>query len=167
MQAAGCMSTGREAVSYTRWHYVDSAIPHVAAPSAPTGRIPRASPAPTTRPSRARCLTRWESSPPCWSAMMPPGRKRVAHLVLLNTYYGSAPVLRFPEMIRLLADHRLAPLADAMLSDPDQRLWLLLHTRKRFGYDTGSLDPHGVAATFVVPQFFGGSDQSDSLAAIR
>jgi hypothetical protein len=34
MQAAGCMSTGREAVSYTRWHYVDSAIPHVAAPNA-------------------------------------------------------------------------------------------------------------------------------------
>lgn len=98
---------------------------------------------------------------------MPPGRKRVAHLVLLNTYYGSAPVLRFPEMIRLLADHRLAPLADAMLSDPDQRLWLLLHTRKRFGYDTGSLDPDGVAATFVLPQFFGGADQPDALAAIR
>jgi pimeloyl-ACP methyl ester carboxylesterase len=77
--------------------------------------------------------------------------ERVAHLVLLNTYYGSAPVLRFPEMIQLLADHRHAPLADAMLSDPDQRLWLLRHTRRRFGYDTGSLDPDGVAATSVLP----------------
>ena len=93
--------------------------------------------------------------------------ERVAHLVLLNTYYGSAPELRFPEMIQLLADHRLAPLADAMLGDPDQRLWLLLHTRRRFGYDTGSLDPDGVAVTSVLPQFFGGADQPDALAAIR
>jgi haloalkane dehalogenase len=92
--------------------------------------------------------------------------ERVAHLILLNTYYGSAPVLRFPEMIRLLADRQLAPLADAMLSDPGQRLWLLLHTGKQFGYDTGSLDPDGVAATSVLPQFFGGADQPDALAAI-
>jgi haloalkane dehalogenase len=46
--------------------------------------------------------------------------ERVAHLVLVNTYYGSAPALGFPEMIQLLADHRLAPLADAILGDPDQ-----------------------------------------------
>jgi len=58
--------------------------------------------------------------------------QRLAHLVLLNTHYGNASVLRFPEMIQLLADHRLAPLADAILGDPDQRLWLLMHTRKRW-----------------------------------
>ncbi len=93
--------------------------------------------------------------------------RRVAHLVLLNTYYGNAPVLRFPELIQLLADHRLAPLADAILGDPDQRLWLLLHTRKRFGYDSGPLDPEGMAATSVLPQFFGTAGQPDALAAIR
>jgi hypothetical protein len=34
MQTAGCMSTGRESVSYTRWYYMDSTIPHVASPNA-------------------------------------------------------------------------------------------------------------------------------------
>ena len=55
---------------------------------------------------------------------------RVEQLVLLDTYYGHGPSLRFPEMIRLLADPRLTPLADAMMDDPDQRLWLLGHTAK-------------------------------------
>jgi pimeloyl-ACP methyl ester carboxylesterase len=47
--------------------------------------------------------------------------ERVGQLVLLNTYYGHAPTLRLPEMIRLLADPALTPLADAMMQDPDQR----------------------------------------------
>src|SRR5215471_530694 len=66
-------------------------------------------------------------------AVTEPGR--VGRLVLLNTYYGHAPSLRLPEMIRLLADPSLAPLADAMIADPGQRLWLLAHTGSQFGTD--------------------------------
>jgi haloalkane dehalogenase len=94
-------------------------------------------------------------------------RHRVARLVLLNTYYGNAAPLRFPEMIRLLADQHLEPLADAMLADPEQRLWLLLHTARRFGFNGESLDPEGVGVTSVIPQFFGNADQPDALVAIR
>lgn len=90
---------------------------------------------------------------------------RVARLVLMNTYYGTARQLRFPEMIRLFADQNFTPLADAMISNPDQRMWLLSHTGLQFGLD--SLNPDGVALTSVVPQFFGESDAPDSLAAIR
>ena len=57
--------------------------------------------------------------------------ERVGQLALLNTYYGHAPALRLPEMIRLLADPGMTPLADAMLGDPDQRMWLLGHTARR------------------------------------
>jgi hypothetical protein len=72
--------------------------------------------------------------------------------VLLNTYYGNAPALRFPEMIQLFADERLTPLADAIVADPAQRLWLLQHSADRFGYETQqSFDPHGVAVTSVLP----------------
>jgi pimeloyl-ACP methyl ester carboxylesterase len=39
---------------------------------------------------------------------------RVSHVVLLNTYYGHAPMLRLPEMIRLFADEHFTPLADAL-----------------------------------------------------
>lgn len=92
---------------------------------------------------------------------------RVARLVLLNTYYGNAAALRFPEMIRLFADPGLEPLADAMLADPDQRLWLLLHTARRFGLAGDSLAPGGVGVTSVIPQFFGDAGQPDALAAIR
>jgi len=90
---------------------------------------------------------------------------RVSRLVLVNTYYGTAPRLQFPEMIRLLADQNFAPLADAMIDDPDQRLWLLNHTARRFGLDP--LDPQGVGLLSIFPQFFGEGDTPDALAAIR
>jgi pimeloyl-ACP methyl ester carboxylesterase len=90
---------------------------------------------------------------------------RVSHLVLLNTYYGHAPMLRLPEMIRLFADEHFAPLADALVADPDQRLWLLQHTARRFGSE--ELDPAGIEAVSVMPQFFGDADIPDALAAIR
>jgi pimeloyl-ACP methyl ester carboxylesterase len=64
-------------------------------------------------------------------AVTEPGR--VGQLVLLNTYYGHAPSLRLPEMIRLLADPGLTPLSDAMIAEPGQRLWLLAHTGSQFG----------------------------------
>jgi 2-hydroxy-6-oxonona-2,4-dienedioate hydrolase len=89
----------------------------------------------------------------------------VGRLILLNTFYGNAPHLHFPEMIRLLADPELAPLADALLADPAQRLWLLQHTATQFGYDP--LDPDGLGVTSVVPQFFGDDRNRDALGAIR
>jgi haloalkane dehalogenase len=90
---------------------------------------------------------------------------RVERLVLLNTYYGHAPALRFPELIRLLADPELAPLADAMIDDPNLRAWLLGHTGRQFRLD--SPDQGAVAVASIQPQFFGGGDQPDALAAIR
>jgi haloalkane dehalogenase len=90
---------------------------------------------------------------------------RVGHLILLNTYYGHAPMLRFPEMIRLLADPELAPLADAMIDDPNLRRWLLGHTARRFGLDPA--DQRGVAVASVQPQFFADGDRPDALAAVR
>jgi haloalkane dehalogenase len=96
-------------------------------------------------------------------ALREPGR--VDQLILLNTFYGHAAALRLPEMIRLLADPDLTPLAHAMLEDPTLRLWLLGHTARRFGLDP--TDQHGVAVASVQPQFFGGADVPDALAAVR
>ena len=90
---------------------------------------------------------------------------RVGQLVLLNTYYGHAPSLRLPEMIRLLADPGLTPLADAIIAEPEQRLWLLAHTARQFGMDPADQD--GVAVRSSLPQFFGDDTQPDALAAIR
>jgi 2-hydroxy-6-oxonona-2,4-dienedioate hydrolase len=90
---------------------------------------------------------------------------RVRHLILLNTYYGHAPALRLPEMIRLLADPDMTQLADAMLNDPDQRMWLLGHTARQFGGDP--LDPDSVGVAAIVPQFFGDAGRADALSAIR
>jgi haloalkane dehalogenase len=96
-------------------------------------------------------------------ALGEPGR--VGHLILLNTYYGHPPSGRFPEMIRLLADPGLTPLADAMMDDPNQRLWLLNHTGRQWGLDAG--DQQGVAFASILPQFFGDDSQPDALTAIR
>jgi pimeloyl-ACP methyl ester carboxylesterase len=68
-------------------------------------------------------------------------------------------------MIRLLADPNLVPLADAMVADPNQRLWLLGHTGRQFGEDPG--DPDSLGVKSVLPQFFGDGDQPDALRAIR
>jgi pimeloyl-ACP methyl ester carboxylesterase len=90
---------------------------------------------------------------------------RVSHLVLLNTYFGHRPFLTLPEMIRLLADPDFAPLADAMISDEGQRLWLLQHTADQWGLDAS--DQQGIAVRSVLPQFFGDDNQPDALTAIR
>jgi hypothetical protein len=68
-------------------------------------------------------------------------------------------------MIRLLADANFASLADAVLADPNQRLWLLGYTARRFGDNPN--DPNGVGVNAVFPQFFGDSGGPDALAAIR
>lgn len=91
--------------------------------------------------------------------------QRVTHLVLLNTIFGHLPSLKLPEMIRLLADPALAPLADAMINDDAQRLWLLQFTADHWGM--GALDPQGVAVQSILPQFFGSADQPDALPAVR
>lgn len=91
--------------------------------------------------------------------------RRVGHIVLLNTYYGHAPDLRLPEMILLFADHHFTPLADAMMEDANQRLWLLAHTARQFG--ANPLDPNGVGVISVVPQFFGDGASPDAIPAIR
>ena len=96
-------------------------------------------------------------------ALADPGR--VGQIILLNTYYGHAPALRLPEMIRLLADPALTPLADAMMADPNQRLWLLAHTNRQFGLDAA--DQRGVGVASIVPQFFGDQAQPDALVAVR
>lgn len=89
---------------------------------------------------------------------------RVSRLILLNTYYGHAPTLGLPSLIRVLADPELVPLADAMIDDPNQRLWLLQHTARQWGEDPD--DPNGIGV-FVLPEFFGDADNADALPAIR
>ena len=91
--------------------------------------------------------------------------ERVAHLVLLNTIFGHQPSLKLPEMIRLLADPAFTSLADAMVNDDAQRLWLLQHTATQ--WDMDALDPEGIAVQSILPQFFGDADQPDAIAAIR
>jgi pimeloyl-ACP methyl ester carboxylesterase len=92
--------------------------------------------------------------------------ERVAQVVLLNTYNGRSQQFRLPEMIALIADPALAPLADALLDDPDHRLWLLAYTARRFGLDDAQA-PDGIAVTSIIPQFFGDTEQPDALAEIR
>jgi haloalkane dehalogenase len=91
--------------------------------------------------------------------------QRLAHLVLLNTMFGHQPALRLPEMIRLLADPALRALADAMVNDEGQRLWLLQHTADQWGLD--AVDPDSLAIQSILPQFFGDADQPDALIGIR
>ena len=91
--------------------------------------------------------------------------ERVAHLVLLNTMFGHQPSLKLPEMIRLLADPAFTALADAMVNDDAQRLWLLQHTAAQWRMD--ALDPEGIAVQSILPQFFGDADQPDAIVAIR
>jgi pimeloyl-ACP methyl ester carboxylesterase len=88
---------------------------------------------------------------------------RVDRLVLLNTYYGSEGALRLPQLIRLLAEPALAPLADALLDDLQQRQWLLRYTARQFGAPEED-DEDGIAARAIVPQFFG---TPNALPAIR
>ncbi len=91
--------------------------------------------------------------------------ERVAHLVLLNTVFGHQPSMQLPEMIRLLADPNFTDLANAMVDDDGQRLWLLQHTADQWGID--ALDPDGIAVRSVLPQFFGDAGQPGALPAVR
>jgi haloalkane dehalogenase len=92
--------------------------------------------------------------------------ERVRQLVLLDTFFGHAPALRLPEMIRLFADHELAHLADAIVADPAQLLWLLNFSARQF-FGTDELPPDGITVTSILPQFFANADTPDALATIR
>lgn len=76
--------------------------------------------------------------------------ERIASLVLLNTYYGEAPTLRFPEFINLFADPTYAALAQAFVQDPEKIRWLLSWQGHQFGQ--GPVGPEALLA-MVWPQF--------------
>jgi pimeloyl-ACP methyl ester carboxylesterase len=91
--------------------------------------------------------------------------ERVAHLALLNTMFGRGEAFVMPEMTKLLSDPELGTLADDMIGDPAQRLWLL----QRWGlqWELDATDPEGLSAQSILPQFYGNDSQPDALAAIR
>jgi haloalkane dehalogenase len=91
--------------------------------------------------------------------------ERAAHLVLLNTVFGRRDALIMPEMTKLPSEPELGTLADDMIGDPAQRLWLLQRWGRQWELDAA--DPEGLAAQSILPQFFGGDSQPDALAAIR
>ena len=91
--------------------------------------------------------------------------ERVAHLALLNTVFGRRDALIMPEMTKLLSEPELGTLADDMIGDPAQRLWLLQRWGRKWELD--GADPEGLAAQSILPQFYGGESQPDALTAIR
>jgi pimeloyl-ACP methyl ester carboxylesterase len=91
--------------------------------------------------------------------------QRVAHLVLLNTVFGNQPSLIMPEMTRLFSDPQLERLADDMVGDPNQLLWLLQRWGGQFELDAD--DPSGIIRNSILPQFYGDEHQPDAIASIR
>jgi pimeloyl-ACP methyl ester carboxylesterase len=91
--------------------------------------------------------------------------ERVAHLVLLNTVFGNQPALRWPEMTRLFSDPQLKTLADDMVSDPNQLLWLLGRWGAQMDLDAD--DPSGIVQHSILPQFYGDEHQPDAIASVR
>ncbi len=79
-------------------------------------------------------------------------QERVSALVLLNTYYGQAPTLRFPEFISLFADRAYAALSRAMAQDPTVAGWLLAWQGRQFG---GDEQLQQSLLSIVGPQFAG------------
>lgn len=91
--------------------------------------------------------------------------RRVARLVLLNTVFGNQPSLKLPEMPRLFADWQLKTLADDLVGDPNQLLWLL----QRWGVqlELNADDPEGIVRNSILPQFYGDDLQPDAVASVR
>jgi pimeloyl-ACP methyl ester carboxylesterase len=90
---------------------------------------------------------------------------RAAHLVLLNTVFGNQPSLIWPEMTRLFSDPQLKTLADDLVSDPNQLLWVLQRWGAQLGLDAD--DPEGIVRHSIMPQFYGDEHQSDAIASVR
>ena len=91
--------------------------------------------------------------------------QRLAHLVLLNTVFGNQPSLVMPEMTRLFSDPQLKTLADDMVGDPNQLLWLLQRWGAQFELDAD--DPDGIIRHSILPQFYGDEHQTDAISSIR
>jgi len=62
-------------------------------------------------------------------------QERVSSLVLLNTYYGQAPTLRFPEYLNLFADPAYTNLTKAIAQDQTIFQWLLTWQGRQFDED--------------------------------
>jgi pimeloyl-ACP methyl ester carboxylesterase len=84
-----------------------------------------------------------------WSLDHP---ERVSALVLLNTYYGQAPTLRFPEFISLFADPAYSALSRAMIQNPTVVQWLLAWQGRQFGDDEQVVQ---ALLPIIGPQFLG------------
>ncbi len=91
--------------------------------------------------------------------------ERVSHLVLLNTIFGHQPSMRLPEMVRLFAEPDLTELADDLVNDELQRLWVTQRWGAQWKFDPD--DPESIAQRSIIPQFFGDADQPDAIAAVR
>jgi pimeloyl-ACP methyl ester carboxylesterase len=98
-----------------------------------------------------------------WYSLAHP--ERVAGLGLLNTIFGRQKSLRMPEMTKLFSEPELATLADDLMADDNQRLWMLLRWGVQLELDAS--DPGNVAQQSILPQFLGSADQPDARAAIR
>ena len=92
-------------------------------------------------------------------------QERVSDLVLLNTVFGNQPSLIWPEMTRLFSDPQLKTLADDLVSDPNQLLWLLQRWGAQLGLDAD--DPMGIIRHSIMPQFYGDEHQTDAIASVR
>jgi haloalkane dehalogenase len=79
--------------------------------------------------------------------------------------FGNQPSLKLPEMTQLFADPQLTTLADDLVGDPSQLLWLL----QRWGvqWELDADDPEGIARTSILPQFYGDDQQPDAVASVR
>ena len=98
----------------------------------------------------------------CYSIAHP---ERVAGLGLLNTVFGRQKSLRMPEMTKLFSEPELTALADDLMADDNQRLWMLMRWGVQLELDAN--DPDNVARRSILPQFLGSADQPDARAAIR
>ncbi len=84
-----------------------------------------------------------------WSLDHP---ERVSALVLLDTYYGQSPTLRFPEFVSLFADPAYTALTRAMIQNPAVAQWLLAWQGGQFG---GDEQVQQSLLSIIGPQFLG------------
>lgn len=68
-------------------------------------------------------------------------------------------------MTQLFAYPQLTTLADDLVGDPNQLLWLL----QRWGvqWELDADDPEGIARNSILPQFYGDEHQPDAVASVR
>jgi pimeloyl-ACP methyl ester carboxylesterase len=88
----------------------------------------------------------------------------VAGVVLLNTMFAHQRSLKMPEMTCLFATPDLTSLADDMINDPAQLLWLLQRWGAQLKLED---DPDDIVRGSILAQFYGDADQPDAIAAIR